>query len=431
MAQFKFGKLPILRICWAVAAAVSLSWFGIANAQQSDSRLRPTTAGEKLGGQKLTRPAGDPMRVDVPPEELLTLLKKWEAESAKVRRLQGEHLRWEYDYTFNIVKRNSGVFYYEQPDKGRIDLKPTEVNGVETKKHWQSRQTVQFKVQSGAAERWYCDGQLVTQIDDQQKTATRMVIPPQNQGEHIIDGPLPFLFGMPADKALRRYRMEIIGWEKDDSDKPIKVTLQVEPKLRSDAANYQLATIILDLRTYLPAAVRMIDPAGTKETVYSFLALKVNAKAGILPAFLGGGEKDPFKPNLKDLKVVVKAPIDERAEQTDGLNGGTKVVPASGSGPAMKSPTINQPPRVAKPDSAKASPKVPSVVGLGGANAKTILEEQGYKVVGKWGALADREEQVRCVEQQEPDAKTALPQGETVTIWLFKKRPTDAVKETK
>ncbi len=422
MPRFKFGKLPIRAICCAMAVAASLNWLGFANAQQK-------AGGEKAGGEKLARPPVNPLRVDAASEELVTLLKEWESKSAKVERLQGEHLRWEYDYTFNVVKRNSGVFYYEQFDKGRIDLKPIEVTGTETWKHWQTREPIKFKVQPGTAESWYCDGQLVTQIDVQQKTATRMIIPKQNQGANIIDGPLPFLFGMPAEKALRRYRMEIMSWERDKDQKPLRVILQVHPKLRSDAANYQLATIKLDLETYLPTAVRMIDPAGTKETVYSFLKLKANAKKGVLPEFLGGEAKDPFKPNLKDLKVVIKAPINERAEQAEGQNVGSKVVPASGTGPAMESPKLENPPRVAKAGTAKTSPKVPSVVGLDGAKAKQILEELDYKVIGKWGSLASREAQIRRVEQQEPDAKTALAPGETVTIWLYKKPPVEDTNE--
>ena len=72
---------------------------------------------------------------------------------------------------------------------------------------------------------------------------------------------------------------------------------------------------------------------------------------------------------------------------------------------------------------------MPSVIGLDKAKAKEILEELGYEVIGKWGSLADREEQISRVERQEPDAKTTLPPGEAVTIWIFKKPPAKAAKE--
>ena len=59
----------------------------------------------------------------------------------------------------------------------------------------------------------------------------------------------------------------------------------------------------------------------------------------------------------------------------------------------------------------------------------TALEELGYEVTGEWGSLADREEQIGRVERQEPDAKTTLPPGEAVTIWIFKKPPAKAPKK--
>ena len=219
MLRFMFGRLPFRGIVWLAALAVGLGGLSSAGAQQREGTSRPPNAGGNASdkaGAKLERPAEDALRVDAPSEELLTLLQKWEAESAKIKKLQGEHLKWEYNYSFgNFVTRNAGVIYYEQPDKGRIDLSPVEIKlvkgkpPVERKKHWKTGEWIEFKVQPGTSERWYCDGQIVTSVDEKQKTATQYVIPPQNQGEHIIDGPLPFLFGMPAEKALRRYRYAV------------------------------------------------------------------------------------------------------------------------------------------------------------------------------------------------------------------------------
>ncbi len=430
MLRFMFVRMPIRGIAGLAALAVGLSGVPFAAAQEREGSLRPASPGSntaKPNGEKLVRPEAEAgaLRVDTPSEELLTLLKKWEVESAKVKKLQGEHLRWEYDYTFNVVKRNSGQFYYEQPDKGRIDLSPVEVKPVkgrppvDTKKHWKTGQPVEFTVQPGTGERWYCDGQIVTQIDEKEKTATQLVIPPQNQGEHIIDGPLPFLFGMPADKALRRYRMEIVSWGKDDSGKPTSVTLQIHPKLRSDAANYQLATVILDLKTYLPSAVRMIDPAGTKETTYRFQSLKANARAGILPTFLGGNEKDPFKPNLKGMKIALKTPTDERADGAAENRKITQVGGTTSAKPAAKSDLPPRAPTVEPKQTAKL--KQASVVGLDYHKAKDVLEQRGYVVKLLKGSAAESQEDVDQVERQSPEALANLPQGSEIKLWVLLK----------
>src|ERR1041384_4950127 len=117
------------------ALAVGLSGLADASAQNQNSGTRPTTAKtsspkksilpvgaeEPTTGSKLARPAAQPMRVKNVPPELMKLLEDWEASSSKIKKLEGEHRRWEYDYVFNVVKHNTGKFYYESPDKGRID----------------------------------------------------------------------------------------------------------------------------------------------------------------------------------------------------------------------------------------------------------------------------------------------------------------------
>ncbi len=411
--------------------AVGLSGLADAFAQSQNSGTRPTTktspkksilpvgAEEPAADDRPLRPAAQPMRVKNVSPELMKLLKDWEVSSAQVKKLEGEHRRWEYDYVFNVVKHNTGKFYYESPDKGRIDLTPDKgkIGTVEARKHWENGQLVEFKGVAGPAERWYCDGQLVTQVDVNQKQATRMLLPKQNQGANIIDGPLPFLFGMPAQKAIQRYDLEL----KNQNTTTGKATIRAIPLWPADAANYQLAEIILDTKTFLPSAVRLIDPAGTKETVFVFGDLKKNSRS-LLPDWLGG---NPFKFEDRSYRIIEKLADAERAEQTDGSNN--KVIQASGIRPPLK-PAAEGNSKTAPTNGAKSrlstlSPgTVPSVIGMEHDKAKEILETLGYKVARpKRGSPANREEQLYHVERQEPDARTKLAEGETVTLWLFDK----------
>lgn len=403
-------------LVWAAALAAGLC--GLANA----------IAQERLVDDKKLRPAGEPLRVNNVPPDLMKILKDWEASSSKIKKLEGTHRRWEYDYVFKVVKRNTGVFYYEAPDKGRIDLEPVPnpdpPKNVKNppppmekgKKHWLTGKEMDFELSPGPAERWFCNGQLITQVDDQSKTATQIVIPPQAQGEHISDGPLPFLFGMPAAKAIQRYDMKLI----EDGKKDGKAWIEARPRGQADRANYQLATIILDLKTFLPVAVRLIDPAGTKETAFKFGELEVNSRS-ITKLFRG----DPFKFSERGYKIVAKAPVDERAEQPNPIGGNGKVTPAGGTRPATKSAgstasTPTSPPANSKVKPAAAtSPQVPSVVGLEWKKAKEILEARGYKVSLKRGSEANRDEELNRIERQKPESKADLAKGETVTLWVF------------
>lgn len=419
-------------LVWMTALAVGLSWLADATAQNKNSGTRSTTsktsppqksilpvgAEEPAADDRPLRPAPQPMRVKNVSPELMKLLKDWEVSSAKVKKLEGEHRRWEYDYVFNIVKHNTGKFYYESPDKGRIDLTPDKkkIGAVEARKHWENGQLVEFKGVAGPAERWYCDSQLVTQVDEQQKQATRMVLPKQMQGANIIDGPLPFLFGMPAAKAVQRYDLEL----KNQNTTTGKATIKATPLWPTDTANYQLAEIILDTKTFLPDAVRLIDPAGTKETVFVFGKLEKNSRS-LLPEWLGG---NPFKFEDRSYKIVNKVMDEERAEQPES-NGG-KVTPASGVRSPAK-PTSDETAKTAPANATKSKlstlppDTVPSVIGMSHDKAKEILQTLGYKVSLERGSPANRDEQVYRVERQQPDAKTKLAEGETVKLWLYTK----------
>ncbi|HLQ47221.1 MAG TPA: PASTA domain-containing protein, partial [Planctomycetaceae bacterium] len=123
-------------------------------------------------------------------------------------------------------------------------------------------------------------------------------------------------------------------------------------------------------------------------------------------------------------------PIDERAEQAEGVNDRKKVVAVEATRPAVALPTLDNPPRVPQPDSKKGAPTVPSVIGLDYRKAKQILEQLGYEVALFNGSVADRDEEINRIERQTPDAKTSHPQGEKVKLWVFlKPKATTAEKE--
>jgi len=340
--------------------------------------VRPSAQGKQdpLPSGRLPRPEPNvDLRVEKLPPKLEQILKEWENASSRIRTLEGKHYRWVYDLTFNVEKRAEGVFYYEAPDKGRIDIKARKPEPGEVSQRVDPKTKKPFEIQPDFPQKWICDGQAVWQINDEKKTAERYEIPPEHRGRNIIDGPLPFLFGMPAEKAKQRYVFKLLR------ELPTEVWLDVTPRWKQDAANFRKAIIILDTTTYLPRAVKLIDPGGYKETVFQFRDLRVNKKERPFQRLFG--VRDPFRPSLRGYKLV---------------NHSVK------------------PPQ--QPGEQKQA-RVPSVIGFNWQAATTLLKRAGYQVKYVRGEPATREELVFVVYQQKPAPKTTLPKGSEVVLTLY------------
>ncbi|MCA9027221.1 MAG: hypothetical protein KDA86_18580 [Planctomycetaceae bacterium] len=249
-----------------------------------------------------TARVADTEPVQVNPAELERILKEWETKTAKITKLRGVHQRYEYDYVFSQEKRAVGSFWHEAPDKGRIDFNCKEqpaipADGVNTQKV--DSQGNPFRVAAEAPMMWICTGSDIFSIDVANKTFDQIEIPPPDRGENIMDGPLPFLFGMKAEKLKARYKMSLgqMNGTQGRDDRMVYHLVAI-PLLQEDARNWQRAEVRLDAQYCLPIAIRLIDPSGNKETVYVFPLTEMKANSpwdAIMP--------DPFKPRLSGFKL--------------------------------------------------------------------------------------------------------------------------------
>ena len=341
-----------------------------------------------------------PGQANAADQQLDAILQQWFMSSQQVQVLNGEHRRYVYDYVFGTEKRAMGKFFYTAPDKGRIDLSPNleGKDGTSSKTHPLTRKKVKLTIGPDQPERWICDGIQVLQIDDVSKSGQQYPIPPEARGANIMDGPLPFLFGMPPAKAKARYHLRLLGVTKEAID------LLVRPKLKKDAANYQWARVRIERATMLPAAVQIIDPSGNKETVYTFPKIDKNPKAGILKGLVWWKDKDPFRPDLKgyDIQLADVAPREALA-----------------AGAEARRPQPRQPvaPRPAGPQ--QDQKLVPSVIGLNYEEAKRVLEQSGFAVKFQKGDAAVRSELVYRVQRQIPGEKKIAKPGDVVWLTLY------------
>ena len=281
-----------------------------------------------------------------------------------------------YDNTWHTDKQSRGVFYYERPDKGRIDIIPVKIpKGARSRKiNPETKQP--YTLKPDEAQKWVCDGSSIWQINVPEKAAENYEIPAKNRGENIMDGPLPFMFGMPADQALERFELAF-NPRQNPKTKNSQVWLIIKPRWKSDAANWSLAKVYLNKQNnYLPSAVQLVDPSGNMETVYQFKNLQVNKRT--IDFLFIFGQKDPFKPNLKGYKLTLHN---------------------------------------------EDHPPVPFTVGLSAKKAKEIVEDKnlGFKASFKRGPPAPKKDLTYKVFEQDPKPGTPLAKGQTVILTVYDK----------
>ena len=364
MRRLTVRRCSALLLCSGVATAGVLSAAPTCLAQGPSG---PAGAA-RVADARPARPAAEPLQIEQVSPQLQQVLTAWHKQTSQINKLQGEHQRWTYELTFGVEKRAKGNFYYEGPDKGRIDIEAIDpkLDKRPTDKDPSTGQP--YTLQADEPQQWVCDGRQVVVINNTMGTYEAFPVPPQQQGANIMDGPLPFLFGMPPEKAKQRYRMEL---QKEDAN---MVILQIEPRWREDAANYSKARVMLSKPGYLPVAVELLDPSGNRRTSYRFMNPLVNAGGGVFAIFKG----DPFAPSLRGLKQV----------QTNN----PEAVTAAG---------------------------VPSTIGLNWKHSQEILKARGYEAKIVRGPIATQDKLKFCVMTQSPAPGEPLAAGGTVILTVY------------
>jgi len=282
----------------------------------------PTRTADAAGAARnpgLNPPATDP-RSSLPPgtnpadikldPKLDKLLTEWETRSQVVKQLEGSFRLYTYDEVFQTETRAQGKFWYDTPDKGRMDF-----DGVDLTKIAQRNAAgapvnlakvgpnkAPYVIKSKTSEKWVCNGSEILQIfpDKDKKEYNRIVIPKQYQGESIKDSPLPFLFGLRKAEAMERYLMSL-GSMNETFMGPSKIPVYhvtALPLRDQDSREWSKADVLLDARTFLPVSIRTFDPAGTSENVYLFANVEVNKSSWL---------DNPFKVSVAGYRLMHEA----------------------------------------------------------------------------------------------------------------------------
>jgi len=193
------------------------------------------------------------------------VLKHWENSTADIQRYSCLFTRWQYNSTENFVDElakkvgrdirtvhvsaSSGELKYMAPDQGmfKIDLLLKLSGQLDAK-----NQPEYKSYENSFGEWWLCDGERVYEYDRSAKECRRFTMPPELKGAGILESPMPFMFGVKAEKVRARYWVRALAPVKDEQGKELLV-IEAYPKFQSDAVNYDHVQIYLDRELSLPA----------------------------------------------------------------------------------------------------------------------------------------------------------------------------------
>jgi len=282
--------------CLTAALILSASLF-THHAYSQDGRQSVASRPEPLGTVQTVDP------------ELDKILMAWEQRSTQVAKVKGEFKRIVYDQVFQTAKCAVGRYAYESPDRGRMDFAPDP--NVKPDSPPAERGGVKFAVQADESKWWICDGEQILDIDPVKKEYSRVTIPPRYRGRNISDGPLPFLFGMSAEKIKKRYSMKLGSMH--DPEKIVHIVAY--PLNPSEQQEYRVAEVLLDPVNFLPKAIQLADTSGNKQTVYIFTKHERPSLE-----FL---QSNPYKPMLLGYTLLhdkeADAPLDRESKKNDGI----------------------------------------------------------------------------------------------------------------
>jgi len=284
-------------------------------------------AGLRLAGPIAAQPIpalpGAQMQVQPPPAQappgfqlnrleqtnLDLVLNAWQQHSAQINTFRCEFDRLDYNFAFGPAPNialfvNKGELSFERPDKGSFqitEMKKWRDDPVPPGQPPPAERTGTHVVDPQAVgEHWVCDGKSIYEYRHIDKQLVVRPIPPQMQGQSIVDGPLPFLFGAEPAKLKARYWLRI----NSNPPQPVPNAIYIEalPRAQADAANYSQVDVILDRQQFLPKAMQVHLPDRSRNVyLFKLEEASINSrweqiKALLTPPVLRPGWKRVVKP---------------------------------------------------------------------------------------------------------------------------------------
>jgi hypothetical protein len=220
------------------------------------------------------------------PSGVAPSLELWAQFNRPALRQRVRFSRYIYDSVFGVEKRSEGEIFWDE-NSVRVDFCPPRnlpnagENGTR-----QDRTGRPYKIAASGAESYLVRGRSTTIVNHDAKTFVRYEGPPLWPIGLCSLPASPFHKFRVTDRAQT---FAITTGPKHDPERQIH--LKLEGLWKAWHQNYRTVEVLLDAKTGRPQAMRVIDPAETRETVY------------VYEDFQRGGEGEvwdgnPFDPDL-------------------------------------------------------------------------------------------------------------------------------------
>lgn len=210
-------------------------------------------------------------------------LTYWQQSTAQIQRFECKFNRWQFDPTKtnnpnDFYTASSGVIRYLKPDKGMF-----QVEDLRYRREKDGGKVDYEALPGHFGEWWICDGASVHEYDRTEKKVTKYPLPANMRGAEVFNSPLPFVFGVNAQKIKERYWVRPLPHPVGQDGKPNDKIIVIEafPKFQADAINYHHVTIYLDRDKFLPQALEIAltqwTPQAPHREVFEFKDRETNA----------------------------------------------------------------------------------------------------------------------------------------------------------
>ena len=208
---------------------------------------------------------------DFTPAECEDILVRWEAASQPAKGLRGQFQKLVYDLTFQIERRTEGRFEWEPSGRFLYEVVPSDVpDGLRVS--YPQRDVKSFHVTTAPGETWLFERAAVYRIDHKTGRVQTHLCPESRPFGLTFLGTtfspdefLPLLHQVTANDIRQRFVVECAKSAPNNS-----VFLKLKPKDKQLLGRYSEVHVMLSLETFLPTAIKIIDPFLTVETVHVF-----------------------------------------------------------------------------------------------------------------------------------------------------------------
>ena len=274
-----------------VFAMVSTGFLLTAAAQQVGGNARQPARREQAAAAANPQP---------PQIDMQTLLRLWEAQSAKLKTLQLAMYRIDKDPKWGDEEHYFGRAAFKSPQLAYLDFRKVKLHEQADPKDKRKKQFVPEKkgkeIVSVPFETILCTGQEVWQYRYDVRKIYIFPLDKDQRKRALEEGPLPFLFNMRAADANRRYTMTLKG------ENETQYLVMIKPLLKEDQDTFDTAWVYLDKKFLLPTRIYLLGP--DRHSSKDFVLSDINANTpvddvrfkGVIPNKYFKVERNPGGP---------------------------------------------------------------------------------------------------------------------------------------